>query len=186
MSTFDMKDESKEVIWQGEIGGVYAALDTFKAEKAFPMCKLTRLLRDSLGGRTKTCIIDVGSGRNANTGKDNGVNQSTDRGLTSTSSPVSQDIENKATIPTMRNGDDSWSLETSSGGLVNALLEAEFRKESAAKDFAIRPGLSCTAPGTYKEREEREKREAGSWNVRGRAEKPWVAVLALKKEEIST
>ncbi|XP_058081913.1 intermediate cleaving peptidase 55, mitochondrial-like isoform X1 [Magnolia sinica] len=102
MSTFDMKDESKEVIWQGEIGGVYAALDTFKAEKAFPMCKLTRLLRDSLGGRTKTCIIDVGSGRNANTGKDNGVNQSTDRGLTSTSSPVSQDIENKATIPTMR------------------------------------------------------------------------------------
>ncbi|XP_058096251.1 uncharacterized protein LOC131241476 isoform X5 [Magnolia sinica] len=61
MSTFDMKDESKEVIWQ-----------------------------------------DVGSGRNANTGKDNGVNQSTDRGLTSTSSPVSQDIENKATIPTMR------------------------------------------------------------------------------------
>ncbi|XP_058096249.1 uncharacterized protein LOC131241476 isoform X3 [Magnolia sinica] len=93
MSTFDMKDESKEVIWQGEIGGVYAALDTFKAEKAFPMCKLTRLLRDSL---------DVGSGRNANTGKDNGVNQSTDRGLTSTSSPVSQDIENKATIPTMR------------------------------------------------------------------------------------
>ncbi|XP_058096250.1 uncharacterized protein LOC131241476 isoform X4 [Magnolia sinica] len=49
MSTFDMKDESKEVIWQGEIGGVYAALDTFKAEKAFPMCKLTRLLRDSLG-----------------------------------------------------------------------------------------------------------------------------------------
>ncbi|XP_058090938.1 uncharacterized protein LOC131237264 isoform X2 [Magnolia sinica] len=81
MSTFDMKDESKEVIWQ-----------------------------------------DVGSGRNANTGKDNGANQSTDRGLTSTSTPVLQDIENKATIPTMRNGDDSWSLETSSGGLVNALL----------------------------------------------------------------
>ncbi|XP_058095291.1 uncharacterized protein LOC131240822 [Magnolia sinica] len=47
-------------------------------------------------------FIDVGSGRNANTGKDNGVNQSTDRGLTSTSSPVLQDIENKATIPTMR------------------------------------------------------------------------------------
>ncbi|XP_058072766.1 uncharacterized protein LOC131221504 isoform X2 [Magnolia sinica] len=46
-----------EVIWQGEIGGVDAALDTFKAEKAFPMCKLTRLLRDSLGGRTKTCTI---------------------------------------------------------------------------------------------------------------------------------
>ncbi|XP_058073847.1 uncharacterized protein LOC131222699 [Magnolia sinica] len=57
ISTFDMKDESKEVIWQGEIVGVDAALDTFKAEKAFPMCKLTRLLRDSLGGRTKTCII---------------------------------------------------------------------------------------------------------------------------------
>ncbi|XP_058114862.1 GBF-interacting protein 1-like isoform X2 [Magnolia sinica] len=44
---------------------------------------------------------DVGSGRNANTGKDNGVNQSTDRGLTSTSSPVLQYTENKATIPTM-------------------------------------------------------------------------------------
>ncbi|XP_058076742.1 uncharacterized protein LOC131225260 isoform X2 [Magnolia sinica] len=99
MSTFDMKDESKEVIWQ-----------------------------------------DVGSGRNANTGKDNGVNQSTNRGLTSTSSLVLQDIENKATIPTMRlpffavrNGDDSWSLETSSGGLVNALLDKIAAAEESLK-----------------------------------------------------
>lgn len=39
---------------------------------------------------------DAGSGRNANAGKDNGVNQSTDRGSTSTL-PVTQDIDIKAT-----------------------------------------------------------------------------------------
>lgn len=41
-------------------------------------------------------LSDAGAGRNANAGKENGVNQSTDRGSMSTL-PVTQDMNIKAT-----------------------------------------------------------------------------------------
>ncbi|KAK9291790.1 hypothetical protein L1049_019740 [Liquidambar formosana] len=42
-----------DVIWQGQIAGVDAALDAFKAEKAFPMSKLHTILSDMIRGSSK-------------------------------------------------------------------------------------------------------------------------------------
>ncbi|XP_050226090.1 intermediate cleaving peptidase 55, mitochondrial [Mercurialis annua] len=40
-----------DVIWQGQVAGIYAALETFKAQKAYPM----RKLRDVLPDMIKSC-----------------------------------------------------------------------------------------------------------------------------------
>ncbi|KAL1339629.1 hypothetical protein AAHE18_U052300 [Arachis hypogaea] len=42
-----------DVTWQGQIAGVEAALDTFKADKAYPMRKLREILPDMLRGSSK-------------------------------------------------------------------------------------------------------------------------------------
>lgn len=42
-----------DVIWQGQIAGVDAALDTFKAEKAFPMSKIREVLSDMIRGSSE-------------------------------------------------------------------------------------------------------------------------------------
>lgn len=45
--------KSHDVIWQGQIAGVDAALDTFKADRAYPMRKLHEILPDMLRGSSK-------------------------------------------------------------------------------------------------------------------------------------
>ncbi|KAK7269443.1 hypothetical protein RIF29_22169 [Crotalaria pallida] len=42
-----------DVTWQGPLAGVEAALDTFKAEKAYPMRKLREILPDMIRGSSK-------------------------------------------------------------------------------------------------------------------------------------
>ncbi|KAL2561179.1 hypothetical protein AAZV13_20G066200 [Glycine max] len=42
-----------DVIWQGQIAGVDAALDAFKADKAYPMKKLQEILPDMIRGSSK-------------------------------------------------------------------------------------------------------------------------------------
>ncbi|XP_065853670.1 intermediate cleaving peptidase 55, mitochondrial [Euphorbia lathyris] len=42
-----------DIIWQGEVAGVDAALQTFKAEKAYPMSKLHDILPDMVRGSSK-------------------------------------------------------------------------------------------------------------------------------------
>ncbi|XP_047155531.1 intermediate cleaving peptidase 55, mitochondrial-like isoform X2 [Vigna umbellata] len=42
-----------DVIWQGQIAGVDAAVDTFKADKAYPMRKLHEILPDMIKGSSK-------------------------------------------------------------------------------------------------------------------------------------
>ncbi|RVW97836.1 Intermediate cleaving peptidase 55, mitochondrial [Vitis vinifera] len=42
-----------DVIWQGQIAGVDTALDTFKAEKAYPMSKLKEILPGMMGRSSK-------------------------------------------------------------------------------------------------------------------------------------
>lgn len=32
------------MIWQGQVAGVEVALDTFKAEKAFPICRMHEVI----------------------------------------------------------------------------------------------------------------------------------------------
>ncbi|XP_058084274.1 intermediate cleaving peptidase 55, mitochondrial isoform X2 [Magnolia sinica] len=49
-----MPDPSpQEVVWQGEIAGVDAALDTFKAEKAFPIRRIREILPEMIGKASK-------------------------------------------------------------------------------------------------------------------------------------
>ncbi|KAA8536722.1 hypothetical protein F0562_029200 [Nyssa sinensis] len=42
-----------DIIWQGQIAGVDAALDTFKAEQSYPMSKLREILPDMISGSSK-------------------------------------------------------------------------------------------------------------------------------------
>lgn len=42
-----------DLIWQGQIAGVDAALDAFKAEKAYPISKLREILSDMIGRSSK-------------------------------------------------------------------------------------------------------------------------------------
>ncbi|GMG99789.1 hypothetical protein Nepgr_001629 [Nepenthes gracilis] len=42
-----------DVTWQGKIAGVHEALDTFKAEQAFPLSKLREVLPSLIGGSSK-------------------------------------------------------------------------------------------------------------------------------------
>lgn len=41
-------------------------------------------------------LLDVGGGSNVGVGKDNGVNQGTDKSISSSSSPTTHDTENKS------------------------------------------------------------------------------------------
>ncbi|XP_057963024.1 intermediate cleaving peptidase 55, mitochondrial [Malania oleifera] len=45
--------EPHDVIWQGQIAGVDAALDTFKADQAYPMSKLEKILPNMIGRSSK-------------------------------------------------------------------------------------------------------------------------------------
>ncbi|XXG53917.1 hypothetical protein AAC387_Pa03g1928 [Persea americana] len=47
------KSRYGEVIWQGQIAGVEVALDTFKAEKAFPIHKMHEILPEMIGKASK-------------------------------------------------------------------------------------------------------------------------------------
>ncbi|KAF8394704.1 hypothetical protein HHK36_020921 [Tetracentron sinense] len=50
---FMPESDPQDVIWQGNIAGVDAALDTFKADQAFPMRKMRAILPDMIGKSSK-------------------------------------------------------------------------------------------------------------------------------------
>lgn len=47
------------MIWQGQIAGVDAALDTFKADKAYPMRKLREVSHDDQALTTFTSVVVI-------------------------------------------------------------------------------------------------------------------------------
>ncbi|CAN6467301.1 unnamed protein product [Victoria cruziana] len=56
-----MPDPShQEVTWQGQVAGVDAAVDTFKAEKAFPIGKMHEILPDMVN-KASTLFLNVGT-----------------------------------------------------------------------------------------------------------------------------
>nr|DAD38342.1 TPA_asm: hypothetical protein HUJ06_008983 [Nelumbo nucifera] len=50
---FMPESDAQDVIWQGEIAGVDAALETFRAEKAFPMSRMHEILPDIIRRSSK-------------------------------------------------------------------------------------------------------------------------------------